>query len=123
MDRSVDAVVIRARELLEPLLEQHGYRLTAEYFSPAAFGSVHSEYGSQTHRLEMAWDGKDRWLWLKVGRVERDGRRIPLQWQDLETALRLKPKGQRLEAGLVADDRIQALTVALRTFFDRADAI
>jgi len=83
MDRSVDAVVARARELLEPLLEEHGYRLAAEYFAPAAFGSVHSDYGSQTHRLEMAWDGKDRWLWF----------------------------------------RIQALTIALRTFFDRADAI
>jgi hypothetical protein len=123
MDRSVDPVVARAREVLEPLLERHGYKLTAEYFGPAAFGAVNSEYGSRTHRLELAWDGKDRWLWFKVGRVERDGRRIPLEWQDLESALGLSPNGQRLEIGGVAEGRIQALALALESFFHRAAAI
>lgn len=123
MDRSVDPVVARAREVLEPILEQRGYKLSAEYFGLAAFGSVNSEYASRTHRLELAWDGKDRWLWFKVGRVDRDGRRVPLQWQDLEVALGLEAKGQCLEVGPVADTRIRALASALMTFFDREAAI
>src|SRR5256885_1439124 len=116
MDRSVDPVVARAREVLEPLLERRGYSLTAEYFGPAAFGSVNSEYGNRTHRIELAWDGRDRWLWLKVARVERDGHRVPLQWKDLEGVLGLSPTSQWLQLGSLAEERIQSLASALETF-------
>lgn len=123
MDRSVDIVVTRAREKLEPLLSRRGYSLRAEYLSPAAFGSVHSEYGNRTHRIELAWDGKDRWLWLKVGRVEKDGEPVPLRWQDLESVLGLTAAGQWLRAGVVADERIRSLAGALQTFLDHDPAI
>ncbi len=124
MDRSVSPVVVRAREVLEPILERLGFSLAAEYIGPEAFGSAHSEYKSRSHRVELAWDGKDHWLWIKVAQVVVNGRMVPLQYQDLGRVLGWAPSRIHwIEPGPVAEERIQQLASGLTTFFDSDAAI
>ena len=123
MDRSVDAVVARAREVLEPVLASLGFSIASEHHSPEAFGSTHTEYRRRDHRVELAWDGKDRWLWLKVAPTGSNGMAVPHSWKDLEGTLRMVPEGRFLQPGPDADARAQQLAHALRQFFHRDPAI
>jgi hypothetical protein len=121
MNRDVDPVVARAREVLEPLLDQLGFTLASELHNPGAFGSVNTEYRRRGHRIELTWDGKDRWLWLKVAPTGANGVVRPGAWQDLEAALGDVPSVQVLRPGPVTEARLERLAAAVRRFF-RLDA-
>jgi hypothetical protein len=123
MNRELDPVVSRARDVLEPILDRLGFALASECYSPDAFGSVNTEYRRRGHRLELVWDGKDRWLWFKVAPSGSNGVVSPESWRDLEGELRLIPEGQFIQPGLSAETRINQLASALQQFFHLGPAI
>lgn len=124
MDRQVDPVVDHARAVLEPLLERLGFTIATEHYGPEAFGSVHTEYRRRTHRLVLVWDGKDRWLWLKVAPSSPvNGMAAPQSWQDLEGALGVVPYGKVLRVGPLAEARVTQLAAAVRRYFHLDAAI
>lgn len=123
MDRPIDPVVLQARAVLEPTLERLGFAIASEYYGPEAFGSINTEYRRRGHRVELAWDGKDRWLWLKVAPSGSNGMAVPQSWQDLEAALGMIPDGRFLQPGPSAAARVKQLEAALKQFFRLAPAI
>ena len=117
-----DAVYRRAREVLEPILWNDGFRLAAECHYPESFGSAHADYKRRGLRLQLNWDGKDRHLWIIYARSEGNTHRD--EYRGLETEP--EPVGTPaifLREGPTAERRIAALAEKLVAFLDREGAV
>ena len=66
MKRDLDPILRALLEGLEPGLAALGFRLDAEAYHHAAFGSANLEYSRRGARLQFTWDGKDRWAWMNL---------------------------------------------------------
>ena len=121
MDRTLDATYLRARDRLEAILDDQGFRLASEYHMPEAFGSAEAEYKRRGLRVRLTWDGKDRWLWFKVAPApETAVHPHPSTWRDLEIQIDAAPTGAYLRDDTVVERRIQELERALRAYLDAA---
>jgi hypothetical protein len=66
MNRDLDPILRVLLEGLEADLDPLGFRLDAEAYHHAAFGSANLEYSRRGARLQFTWDGKDRWAWMNL---------------------------------------------------------
>ena len=114
MERALDPVFLRARTVIEDVLDSAGYHLAAEAHYPDAFGSADAEYRGRHERIRLVWDGKDQWLGLSVARpVASNQHPRASEWQALEPQSAAAPQ-QFLRPGSAADARIAELREALR---------
>jgi hypothetical protein len=121
MDRALDPTYEQARTKLEAVLDEFGFQLASEYYLREAFGSAEAEYKRRGLRVQLTWDGKDRWLWFKVAPApETNVHPLPSSWRDLEAAVGAKPTGAYLRDEAVVERRVQELEQALRTYLAAA---
>ena len=122
MDRTLDPTYQRARDRLEAILDAQGFRLASENHLPEAFGSAEAEYKRRGLRVQLTWDGRDRWLWLKVAPVQEspNTRSHPSTWRDLETVVNAVPVGAYLQGDAIVERRIKELERALKAYLSAA---
>ncbi len=124
MNRDLNPVFAKARGALETLLDARGFSIYGESHYPGAFGSADVEYQGQDLRLQLVWDGKDRWLWVRV--VVKNGSRQPRteDWKDVGTVLGQPATSLGMLApGPLADRRIDELVSHTTAFLDRGAAV
>ena len=119
-----DIVFRRAREVLEPILSSKGFTLAAEYHYPEVFGSAQADYKRKGLRLQLVWDGKDRWLWMTYAAPEGNRYPRPEEYRSLEP-VSASPVTSAivLREGEIAERRIAALAERLTAFLDRERAV
>jgi hypothetical protein len=123
LNRELNPVYEQARNRIEAVLAQYGFVLAAESHVPAAFGSAEAEYRRRGLWLRLTWDGKDRWLWIKVAPVPGAAHPLPSAWRDLEAIVGAPAAGAYLTPGSVAEQRIATLEGALREYLAHAGKI
>ena len=119
-----DPVYQYARRVLEPFLAERGFTLAAECHYPEAFGSAHADYRRRGLRLQLIWDGKDRWLWMTYA-VQRENIHPQLaDFRDLE-ASQSESLGpiHVIREGPLMEQRVAHLRAKLVAFLDRAPAV
>jgi hypothetical protein len=119
-----DIVYRRAREILEPILAGRGLALAAECHYPESFGSAQADYKRKGLRVQLIWDGKDRWLWMTYAALE--GNRYPRsdEYQSLEPLNDAAATPSTvLREGEAAERRIASLAERLTVFLDRDRAV
>jgi hypothetical protein len=120
MDRGQDPVWTQCLQRIEPMLAAVGFRLASESAHYSSFGSAVVEYENARARIEVVWDGRDRWIDVRVARSTR-----PHTWDAFE-ALPVEPpqsnpRAHVLRPGVIADEYIENIVRALQAFAQAAD--
>jgi hypothetical protein len=64
MDRKLPPVFQTIRDAVEAELAAHAFRLASETIHYATFGSASAEYTRRGMRVQLTYDGRDRWAWI-----------------------------------------------------------
>lgn len=123
MQRDLDPILRALLEILEPELLALGFGLEAEAYHHAAFGSANLEYARRGARLQLTWDGKDRWAWMNLAQQPTSAFPRPDTYGNLDAghelpgafAPRLSTVEQARRRGLELIDRLKGALANIST--------
>jgi hypothetical protein len=84
MERQISPVFQTIRDALETELMTHGFRLASETIHYDAFGSGSAEYSRRGMRVQLTYDGKDRWAWVTYAPQPTTAFSDPTTYRDLD---------------------------------------
>ncbi len=84
MNRQLAPVFQSIRDALEAELLTHGFHLASETIHYDAFGSGSAEYARRGMRVELTYDGKDRWAWVTYAAQPTPAFLDPMTYRDLD---------------------------------------
>lgn len=84
MDRQLAPVFQSIRDAVETELAAHGFRLASETVHYEAFGSGSAEYTRRGMRVQLTYDGRDRWAWITYAAQPTGAFPHPTTYRDLD---------------------------------------
>jgi hypothetical protein len=84
MDRQLAPVFRTIRDALEVELAANGFRLASETLHYELFGSGSAEYTRRGMRVQLTYDGKDRWAWVTYAAQPTGAFPHPTTYRDLD---------------------------------------
>ena len=115
MQRQLSPVFQTIRDALETELTTHGFRLASETIHYDAFGSGSAEYARRGMRVQLTYDGKDRWAWVSYAAQPTDAIPHPATYSDLDAGQPSTPLyAPSLSSPFQAAERAAQLIARLR---------